>query len=475
MFGIVLVLLPVLILTFGALFVASRYRRCPSNKVLVVFGKVGKGQSSRCIHGGGAFIWPLIQDYAYLNLEPMKINIDLKGAISKENIRVHVPATFMVGVSVDQSIMPNAAERLLGMEESSVARVAEDIIFGQLRDVVATMSIVEINQNRDEFLKKIKNLVDTELHKVGLHIVTVNIRDLDDESGYIKAIGQKAAEEAKQKAFVEVAEQKRMGETGVATKDKERQVTVSEQKAQSDIGVQAAETERRVKTAELDATAVHGEAESKAKIAETNANLKVREAEAAKRGDTAFADAQTAILEAEKKQEIAKLEKEQLAQKEVDRKLAEAEAQAEAAKIKIVAQAKAEAVRIEKEAEAAGIKAVLDAKAMGYKDLCTSLGENAATLLTIEHLPLLVNKQVEAMKSIKIDKLTVLDAPQAGDSSLAHVMRGVVRSIPTYKEMAQNAGVEFPDFFGTVGGTKDQESAQDAGKVKLTKTPKNVN
>ena len=80
-------------------FLASRYKRCPSDKILVVYGKVGSGQSANCIHGGGAFIWPLIQDYAYIRLTPMTISIPLQNALSLQNIRINVPSTFTVGIS----------------------------------------------------------------------------------------------------------------------------------------------------------------------------------------------------------------------------------------------------------------------------------------------------------------------------------------------------------------------------------------
>lgn len=442
---------PILMVLVAGAFFVSRYKRVPSNKILVIYGKVGKGQMARCIHGGGALVLPLIQDSTFLSLEPMNINIELKGAISKENIRVHVPASFMVAVSTTPEIMQNAAQRLLGLNSNGIATLAQDIIFGQLRNVIASMSINEINQDRDLLLSKVKELVDAELHKVGLQIVTVNIRDIDDESGYLKAIGQKAAEEAKNKALVEVAEQRKLGATGVAVRDKDREVTVSEQAAQTASGKQKAEAERRIQVAKLEADAIAGESAARAKMAETTAQLQVKQAEAERQGLVAKAEAERAILEAQKAAEIAKLEKEQLAQKEVQTRLAEAESQAEAVRIRTVAKAKADAILLEKQAEAQGIRAVLDAKAEGYNNLVKSLGSNAPTMLTIEQLPTLVQGQIDAMKNIKIDKLTVLDSPGSnGDSSMAHMVRGLVRSVPTFQEMAKNAGIALPEVFGTL-------------------------
>ena len=107
------------------LFVAKRYKRCPSNRVLVIFGKVGGGNTSQCIHGGAAFVWPLIQDHAYLSLEPIQIEIPLKGALSIENIRVNVPSVFTVAIGTEPEVMQNAAIRLLGLNTEEIKQQAE--------------------------------------------------------------------------------------------------------------------------------------------------------------------------------------------------------------------------------------------------------------------------------------------------------------------------------------------------------------
>jgi flotillin len=90
----------------------SRYKRCPSDKILVVYGKTG-GTSAKCIHGGGAFIWPVIQDFAYLDLKPISIEANLTNALSRQNIRVDVPCRFTIAISTEHDSMNNAAERCL--------------------------------------------------------------------------------------------------------------------------------------------------------------------------------------------------------------------------------------------------------------------------------------------------------------------------------------------------------------------------
>src|SRR5258708_7888683 len=204
-----------------ALLLINRYKRCPSNRVLVIFGKVGGGNTSRCVHGGAAFVWPLIQDHAFLSLEPLQIEIPLKGALSIENIRVNVPSVFTVAIGTDPEVMQNAAIRLLGLQTNQIMHQAQDIIFGQLRQVIASMQIEDINRDREKFLMQIQHSLEPELKKIGLVLINVNITDITDESGYIEAIGQKAASQAIQQARGDVADQERMGEVRVAEAERE--------------------------------------------------------------------------------------------------------------------------------------------------------------------------------------------------------------------------------------------------------------
>src|SRR5688572_17151601 len=207
-----------------------RYKRCPSDRILVVYGKVGKGdggdRTAKCIHGGAAFIWPIIQDYAFMDLTPMSIEVDLKGALSKQNIRVDVPSKFTVGISTEPGVMENAAERLLGLQAPDIHSLATDIILGQMRLVVAMMDIEEINNNRDKFLTNVASNVEAELKKIGLKLINVNITDIKDESGYIDALGKEAAAKAINEAKKSVAEQDKIGETGKAAAEREKDVII---------------------------------------------------------------------------------------------------------------------------------------------------------------------------------------------------------------------------------------------------------
>ena len=489
----------VLIILFVVIFVATRFKRCPSNRVLVVFGKVGAKQSSRCIHGGGTFVWPLIQDSAFLDLAPRTIEIDLIGALSKKNIRVNVPSTFTVGISTKPNIMTNAAERLLGLSDSAIREQAKDIILGQMRLVIATLSIEEINQDREKFLALVNDNVGTELSKIGLDVINVNIRDITDESKYIEAIGKKAAAEAVNTARVEVAQEEQKGSVGEAEANRIKEVRVAEELAQSLQGQKAAERTQRVELAileadaiegqkkaerdqtiavaalgaeaiegekqaerdqriaiaELEATAVEGENRSKANIADHNASLAEKEAEALRRSDVARAAAQRDILDAERLSELARLEKEDIVREEINRKQLEIQAEAEAEQIRRIARGEADAILARKEAEAEGLKRVLDAKAEGYQNLMRACGDDtklAPTLLMIEQMQAIVSEQVKAIQNLKIDKITVWDGGgnSAGGSSTANFLSGLIGSLPAIHELAGQAGIQLPEILGRV-------------------------
>ena len=183
---LILIIIFVLVVTFSA--ILKRYKRCPSDKILVIYGKTGKNKeggisSARCIHGGASFIWPVFQSYAFLDLTPISIECNLTNALSKQNIRVDVPCRFTVGISTEAENMTNAAERLLGLSIEQIQNIATDILFGQLRLVIATMDIEEINAARDKFLANVSTNVEAELRKIGLKLINVNVTDIRDESG----------------------------------------------------------------------------------------------------------------------------------------------------------------------------------------------------------------------------------------------------------------------------------------------------
>jgi len=456
----VLPVIGLVILVFTTMmFLASRYKRCPSDRILVVFGKVGAGQSARCIHGGGIFVWPLIQDYAFMSLRPMTISIPLQKALSMQNIRINVPSTFTVGISTEQEIMTSAAERLLNLTSAQIEEMAKEIILGQLRLTVASLTIEQINQDRESFLSSIRKNVEPELKKIGLYLINVNITDITDESGYIDSIGKKAAAEAINQAKVDVAEHEKLGAIGQAEAIRVKEIRVAENTAESEKGQKKAEADKRVYVKHQEASAVTGENEALANIANTNAELAVKQAEAMRRGEVARREAEVEIQKVQYRAEQERLNAEEVVRQEIEKRKVEIAAEAEAEKTRREAKGVADAILLKYQAEAEGIRKVLESKAFGYQGLVTSCNgdaKSAATLLMTEKIEQIVSLQVEAIRNIKIDRITVWDG--TGDkndgTATSRFISGLIKSLPPLHDVAGLAGVDLPEYLGKISEEK---------------------
>lgn len=519
------------VVVFGTLFLfATRYKRCPSNKIMVIFGRSSSKSSAMCIHGGAKFIVPLFQDYAYLSLEPMQIEIPLRGALSMENIRVNVPSVFSIAIGTTPELMQNAAIRLLGMQKQAIAKQAEDVIFGQLRQVIASMRIDEINRDREAFLSNIQASLEPELKKLGLVLINVNVTDITDESGYIEAIGQKAASEAIQKARGDVADNERMGEIRVADAEKEKAIQVANAKKDQSIGTREADREQTVKTAEIEqeqavrladleriklvgqqtaafekdaqikdaerdmrvklananAEAVKGENVAQAVVVNSTAELAVKKAEAFQLSETRKRQAEASVAEAEHKaQAVAAVARAERVEAERRAEL-EAPAKAEKARIIVEAEAAAEQKRIEAEGEAAAIYAKLEAEARGQFEILKKKGEGLAAIvaacggakeafqmLMLDHFDELVAASAQAISSIKFDKVVVWDGNGAsgsnGETATSNWLRNMAKTLPPMLEvMKEVGGVEFPDVFAKLAGTE-----QTVEKAPIVETAQN--
>ena len=444
-----------LIFAFGIILLVTRYKRCASDEILVVYGRVGGGKASKCIHGGATLVWPLIQDWKKLSLIPMTINIPLTNALSQENIRINVPSTFTVGISTDPLIMNNAAERLLHLQPNQIESMASEIIFGQLRLTVASLTIRQINADRDRFFELIRENVGHELNKLGLNLINVNITDITDDSDFIESIGQKAAAGAVNAAKADVAAANRDGDIGQAEAHRTRDIQVAENRAAAEIGKKGADADQRKQVAVLEANAIEGENTSRASIAEYNATLAEKEAEAMQRSEVARRTAEMEVQKAQYMLEQERLKAEEIVREEIAKTQIEIAAEAEAERQRRVAGGEADAILARYRAEAEGVQAVLEAKAAGYSNLVASAGGDAkaaATLLMVEKIENIVARQVEAISNLQIDKITVWDSAGggSGEGSTANFVSSLIHSLPPVHDVAKMAGVDLPDYLGSM-------------------------
>jgi flotillin len=438
--SIYLVGIVVLIIVVFIYSMFRRYKRCPSDQILVIYGKTSGEGSSKCVHGGAAFIWPIIQDYSFLDLTPISIEVNLINALSKQNIRVNVPSRFTIGISTEPSIMQNAAERLLGLSLDAVKDLAQEIIFGQLRLVVASMDIEEINTDRDKFLSHITHSVEAELKKVGLKLINVNITDIHDESGYIQALGKEAAAKAINDAIISVAQKDRDGAIGQAQ----------------------AVQDQRVQVAAANAKAVEGENMAKIQVANSDAARRAKEAEAERIANASEKVQAAKALEeayaAEKIAEEARAQRKEAEQgadiivpAQIDKRKIEIDAEAEAEQIRRIAKGEADAIYMKKEAEAKGMYEILTKQALGLEQIVKAAGndsKDAVLLLIADKLPELVRAQADAIKNIKIDKVTVWENGGGADgkTSTSNFISGMYKAVPPLQEMFNMAGMQLPEY-----------------------------
>ncbi|MBQ0124191.1 MAG: flotillin family protein [Bacteroidales bacterium] len=467
--GIFIIIIVVAVAFVFLTSILARYKRCPSDKILVIYGKTGKNKqggvsSARCIHGGASFIWPVFQSYSFLDLTPISIECNLTNALSKQNIRVDVPCRFTVGISTEPESMTNAAERLLGLGIDDIRNIATDILFGQLRLVIATMDIEEINADRDKFLANVSTNVEAELRKIGLRLINVNVTDIRDESGYIEALGKEAAAKAINDAKKSVAEQNRYGEIGKAEADRDKDIRIAE-----------TSRDTRINTADANAKAVEGENNSKIAIAQSDALRREKQAEAERLAVAAekvqAAKALEEAYKSERDAELARAEREKATQQanilvaaEIERQKLIIAAEAEAEKLRREAKGEADAIFAKMDAQARGTLEILSKQAEGFNQLVSAAGgdaKDAITMLISDKLPELVRTQVEAVKGIKIDKVTVWDGGnnKSGKTATSNFISGMMGAVPPLDDLFKMAGMNLPSY---LKGANEAPAAEEA-------------
>lgn len=460
----------------------SRYRMCPPDKILVVYGKVGTGHASRCYHGGSTFVFPFLQSYAYLDLTPISIEIELKGALSSQNIRIDAPASFTIGISTDPEVMHNAATRLLGRSLDEVQQLASEIIMGQMRVIFASMTIEEINSDREKLIGLITKGVEVELHKVGLRMINGNIRDIKDQSGYIDALGKESAARAINDAQIKVAQENQRGSIGRAEAERDQAINVANAQAEAKRGQNTAQAIIARSDAELAAE----QAEAKRR---TEAAQKVAEARALQESYKAQQEAELTRADRERAQQQA----DQLVKAEIEKERLRIDSEAKAAQTRILQEGQAAAYLIQKQAEADGIRkvaegeaegtkakltaeaigiqakltaeaegtrAILDAKAQGFEKLLRVADDTAGAtqLLIAENIVRIAEVQAGAIKGLKFEKVVVMGGGASGQGNgPGQFVQDLYKGVIPLKELADSVGLQLPAFLGT-------EAAQSTAK-----------
>ena len=468
---IVIAVLGVLSVIF---FFMKGYKKVANDEILVVYGGSNKkGKASRTCSGGGIFVIPFLQSYSRMSLQPISVEIDLTEALTKSNVRINVPSQFTVAIDTrNEATMQNAIVRLLSMETSEIRDQVKDIVLGQFRAVISTMDIDEITQDRDTFKRNINDSVESELSKIGITIMNVNIKDITDEHGYINARGRKEMTSAVERSRIDVAEQERIGAEGVSENERQKEIIVATNNSQKDIGVASAERDTSVETARLSTEQKTKENEYQASLAESNAKLTVSEAESKRTGETARADSERAIYEEQQKAEEARKKKEVVPEANVAKERLRIESEAQADKARIDAEGEADAMLQVAKAGAESTKLRYVAEAEGFKQIVDAFGgDNQAALsaMMMEHLPRLAEIQADAIKNIDFSKVVLINQGGEGGNGKAPVgnfVNDLFSSVPMIGEMLSAQGYEMPSFLGQQKEVFDHEENTSEEKEK---------
>ena len=475
------------VVIFAVILFKTVYIICPQDQILIVSGlfagrtKDGKGDAV-IYQGGGCFVLPGLQTYRFLSLTPRSISLPLDDLLTSNNIRIEVPSTIIYTVDNEQREALSNAARYLSSDRD-IEELAKETVVGEMRAVISKLTIEEINQDRNKLRDEVASSLNEEFAKIGLKVITVNIRDIKDETNYITSLGAKATAEVTNKANIDVATQQRIGAEGVATQTRDREINVNQIQSEEaiqvaniraeqatkvaqteatqevavnqttvdrDISIARAKAEQVAQTADINATQVKATNSAKLIEVQSNTELQVRSAVMRQESEVATAKANTEINNQRIIERSAEMSIEVVAQAETQKKELQIQAEAYSKNLEIRTQAEAEAVLVRAQADAKAIQLQLEAKAAGMKKLIEAAGsaDAAVNLLLIEKMEEIMKIQVEALKNIKIDSLTVWGGNGDGKGGIQSVMKDYMGCLPQLHELAKQVGITLPGVFG---------------------------
>jgi len=365
--------------------IRANLKICQPNEVLIFSGRQrqlsdGSSVGYRVIRGGRGFRIPLIEKVDQLRLNTIPIDLTVTNAYSKGGIPLTVRAIANVKVASNEVELANAVERLLGKNLGEIQTIAKETLEGNLRGVLATLTPEEVNEDRLKFAKELLEEADNDLSALGLQLDTMKIQSVEDDAGYLDAIGRQQSAH-----IISAAE--------IAEAQKNEAARLAEAAANKNI-VQA-ENEVRILKAQLAAKAEAEEAkvEVAADVAEARAKQELAEEE---------------IMLAEKRQRA-----EVIVRAEAERRAKEEIAIGEAAKILQNGKAEVEVLRQK-------------------LTLWQEAGTDAERLFLIQMLPDILTQIVRTVDNLHIDKLTVVDSGQG--KGIPSVFNQIAGSTPALLE-----------------------------------------
>jgi flotillin len=364
-------------------FVLARFLYiCQPNEVLVFSGGQRAGASGarkvgyRIIKGGRAVRIPLLETVDSMDLTNMPIEVGVQGAYSKGGIPVNVHGIANVKIAGEQPVLDNAIERLLGVDRANVMQMAKDTLEGNLRGVLATLTPEELNQDKIKFAQSLLAEAEDDLRKLGLELDTLKIQDVSDDVNYLDSIGRRQSAEVQKKALI------------------------AEARAKAESAIQAAGNRQQTEISKIDATIATARARNASRMADaqTRSAALVAEAQAQVASLQARAEGELDVQKARVEQVRRQLIADVLEPARARKAAAEANAKGDAAQI--VEQGRATATAM---SEIAG--------------KWREVGPSARNVFLMQKVADLTRIVMGTVKTLKVDKLTVLGGIGGGSSA----------------------------------------------------------
>ena len=449
----------VLLLVVVPLVYVKNYIKVPPNEVAVF---TGRGQP-KVVRGGARFRVPGIERVDIMSLEPFNVSINLQNALSNDGVPVNVQAVGLVRIGSADEAVQTAVQRFLTSDLDALQNQINDILAGSLRGITATMTVEDLNSNRDTLARNVVDEAGGDLARIGMEVDVLKIAEISDRNGYLESLGQRRIAEVKRDAKVGTAEAERDAQIQSA---KARQAGAIAQ-AEADTAIASANQKRDVELARLRAQteAENAQADQSGPLAEARAKkdvvIAIEQAEAARvqarieveqrRSEQAQAALQADVIapaEAQRQADIARAEGQRqaailAAQAEAEAKRVEGQAAADARK------AAADALRVEQQAEADGIKAKLAAEAAGKKEIAAALNTYSAEAARLQTLPDVLASVVKATEAAAmplgdIERLSIIGGPSDVQDAIGGLLGVSPIAVARIVEALKASGIDLP-------------------------------
>ncbi|MCZ2146994.1 MAG: hypothetical protein LC126_04390 [Bryobacterales bacterium] len=489
----VIVMLVLLAIFIAAALFSRNYLKVPPNMVAVLSGRKrkladGRSVGYRMVRGGAALRIPLLEKVDYLSLNVITIPLEIRRAYTIQGVPVSVKAVANVKIRSDETSLHAAAERFLGMTHNDIQAVIFQTLEGHLRSILGTLTVEEVNSDRNSFAQKLTSEAANDLEKMGLGVDVLTIQEVSDDEDYLNALGKRRTAEVKRDAVIGEAEATRDSKirSAAAFQEGERAKINSEAEiaqVQRDYQIRQAQYAAEVETEKARAAQAGPLAQAQSRqsvVAEevkverrrTQELISVQEQEVLRRQKEleatvlkpaeaerqatvvrAQANKEASVLEAEGKRQaliaLAEAEQQRLSQEGAGRAAAlEAEGKAEAAKIEAIGIAQARAIEAQGVAEATAILR----KAEAWKQF-----NEAARLQTIlEKLPAIIQASSGVFSAVaapmgNIDRMVVIDNGGGGQSGLNKIAQTGPTVVFNFLQQLEALGLDIPAVMAQLG------------------------